>query len=48
MRGDRTALGELEKLRNRTAGLAAIAAVQKDASAMGFGLIARNAAVALR
>jgi tetratricopeptide (TPR) repeat protein len=44
----RLALGELEKVGNRAAGLARIDAVQKEASAKGFGLIARNAATALR
>jgi tetratricopeptide (TPR) repeat protein len=44
----RLALGELERVGNRSAGLATIAAVQKDAAARGFGLIARNAAATLR
>jgi tetratricopeptide (TPR) repeat protein len=44
----RLALGELGKLSNRDGALADIAAVQKDASAMGFGLIARKAASAMR
>ncbi len=42
------ALGELEKAGNASAGLARIAGVQKDAAAQGFGLIARNAAAAMR
>ena len=40
------ALGQLETTRNPGAGLARIAAVQKEASQKGFGLIARNAAAA--
>jgi eukaryotic-like serine/threonine-protein kinase len=44
----RLTLGELEMAGNRTAGLARIDSVQKEASAKGFGLIARNAATALR
>jgi hypothetical protein len=44
----RLALAELGKLSNRDGALADIAAVQKDASVMGFGLIARKAAGAMR
>jgi tetratricopeptide (TPR) repeat protein len=42
------ALGQLEKIGNRSAGLARVAAVQKEASDKGFGLIARTAGGAMR
>jgi serine/threonine protein kinase/tetratricopeptide (TPR) repeat protein len=42
------AIGQLERVGNQSAGLARLAAVQKEASDKGFGLIARNAAAAMR
>ena len=44
----RLALGELEKADNRSASMARLAAVQKEAAARGFGLIDRRAAAAMK
>jgi tetratricopeptide (TPR) repeat protein/TolB-like protein len=44
----RLALGQVDKVRDRNAGLARLTAVQNEAASKGFGLIARNAVAALR